>query len=423
MSARRIWAVSLTICSAAVAALSGSSRALADQSGSFVEPVTVLRTFSDQAGRSYYGWAVSELADVDDDGVSEVITGAPLINTRAGVVDVWSGGTGDLLFSASGAPGDWLSYALADAGDVDGDGKHDVIVGAPNNGAGTALVLSGQDGHVINALHGEAAGDRFGSAVASAGDVNEDGRADLLIGAPRNDAAGVDAGRSYVLSGADFTPIHVLDGDRAGDFFGTGTDWTLDVDGDGVPDQVVGARHAGPTRAGEVSVFSGISGARIWVADAEPTGLDLGYFFVAGVGDVNGDGSPDIYGADFNDSAGSGRAYVFDGADGHVLWEVAGGPGDGLGPGREAGDVDGDGLPDLIIGSYLASYGAPKAGRATIFRGLNGSVLRRMTSTKGSENFGFDAVSLGDVNGDGIPDEVVSAATRNTVYVIAGERP
>ena len=91
-----------------------------------------------------------------------------------------------------------------------------------------------------------------------------------------------------------------------------------------------------------------------------------------------------------------------------------------MGPGREAGDVDGDGVQDVIIGQYTSSIGARSAGKATIFSGRTGNVIRTMTSTTRGENFGFDAVGIGDVNGDGTGDYVVSSASGESVYVIAG---
>ena len=89
---------------------------------------------------------------------------------------------------------------------------------------------------------------------------------------------------------------------------------------------------------------------------------------------------------------------------------------------RGPGDVDADGTPDVIAGSFGSSDGADQAGKAQIFSGADGSVLRTITSTTPLETFGFDAVGLGDTNGDGIPDALVSAATGDHVYVIAGNR-
>jgi hypothetical protein len=93
-----------------------------------------------------------------------------------------------------------------------------------------------------------------------------------------------------------------------------------------------------------------------------------------------------------------------------------------MGPGRGAGDVDGDRRPDIAVGSYTSSDGAPKAGRIDIFSGRTGRTLRTITSTTANQELGFDAVGVGDVNRDGRPDLLASAANGDTVYMIAGER-
>jgi hypothetical protein len=148
------------------------------------------------------------------------------------------------------------------------------------------------------------------------------------------------------------------------------------------------------------------------------------------VGDVSGDKTPDFYVGDYADTTGgsvdgnpAGRAGVYSGRDGHELHAWVGDSADaGLGPGRSAGDVNGDGRPDLIVGSYTSSAGAFQAGKVQIFSGATGGLLRTITSTVENEQLGFDAVGLGDTNRDGLPDELVSAANGNHVYIVAGTR-
>ena len=119
--------------------------------------------------------------------------------------------------------------------------------------------------------------------------------------------------------------MRVLATGAIGDRFGAATDWTADVNGDHVPDQIVGAPDAGGGQAGAAYVFSGRNGRLLRTIAAGPSGGDLGWFFVAGVGDVNGDRVPDIYAGDFDDVAGglnssgnaAGRAAVYFSVDGH----------------------------------------------------------------------------------------------------------
>ncbi len=406
----------LTILSAQVAQ--------AVPAGSWVEPTTVLSTVSLQAGRVYFGWAVAELRDVTGDGVTDFIASAPLLDSKRGSAFVYSGADGAQLFRFDGRPKDEAGWGIGDAGDVNGDGLHDVIVGAPSvSGPGRADVYSGANGRLLRSFAGSADGDRFGYAVAGIGDVNGDGRADVAVGAPGNDVGGSNAGRVTIFSGRRGTVLATTIG-AAGSRLGVGLDGIGDVNGDGVPDVGAGARDGGPGQRGEVSALSGADGSTMWVHDAAPSGVDFGTFFVGGLPDVTGDGTPDVYAADYSDAslgADTGRAYVLSGADGSSVFEIAGSSaGQGLGPGREAGDVNRDGTMDLIVGSYLSPDGAPNAGKVDIVSGTTGRIIRTITSSTGGSEVGFDAVTLGDVNGDGVPDELVSAANRNDVYVIAG---
>lgn len=389
----------------------------------------------DQSGERY-GWAVSELADIDGDGVQEAIIGAPFHAVDGqlnGHTDVRSGRTGDVLFRFDGAAGDHHGYAIADAGDVDEDGVHDIIVGAPAGSTacagtetlpGRAYVYSGATGEQLLALTGEAIGDHFGSAVASAGDVTGDGHADLLVGAQCNDASGQDSGRAYIYSGADGSLVRTLDAEDAGDDFGSGAAPAGDVNGDGITDQVIGAKDAGPREDGVAYVYSGADGSLVHTLEGDPTTVDLGWFFVATVGDVDGDGVPDIYAGDFdagsNDSL-RGRAFVFSGATGEKVYVMTGKhKGDGMGPGRGAGDINGDGVPDIAVGSYTNNDDASFGGRIDVFSGADRSRLRTYTSSTDFQTLGFDVVGIGDVNGDGVPDLLASGAFLDDVFVLSG---
>ena len=317
---------------------------------------------------------------------------------------------------------------MADALDVDGDRVHDIVVGAPGNGPGYANVYSGRTGRLLLHLTGREPGETFGAAVASAGDVNRDGRADLLIGAPGGLQGTDRTGEAYIFSGRTGALVRVLATGAAGDRFGAATDWTADINGDHIPDQIVGAPDAASGQAGAAYVFSGRNGRLLRTLAAGPSGVDLGWFFVAGIGDVNGDRVPDIYAGDFDDVAGgldangapAGRAAVYSGANGHELWSFTGAAGDGAGPGREAGDVNHDGVTDIAVGLYTSSAGATFAGGVVLLSGRDGHTLRTITSTTAGEDFGFDAVGIGDVNKDGEPDLLGSAASGAAVYVIAG---
>lgn len=401
-----------------VAALAPGAAATADDG--FVERVKVLYTLSGETPGANFGWAVSELEDVDRDGRADLVVGEPF--SPAGTTYVFWGKRGTLLHRLDGAPGDQQGYAIADAGDVDGDRVADIVSGAPGVGPGHVHLYSGRTGELLHTFSGFAEGEFFGSAVASAGDVDSDKRADILVGAELSDARGADAGRAYVFSGRTYELLLTLDAGDAGDNLGSATDWTEDVNRDRVPDLIVGARSA--DGGGKAYVFSGKNGALLLRIHAPASGSSLGWFFVAGVGDVNRDRRPDIYAADFGDRSlgpATGRAAVYSGKDGHELLSWTGNAaGEGLGPGREAGDVNRDGHVDLAIGSWISNDGAPGAGQVEIYSGKDGSLLRRITSTTQGENFGFDTVGLGDPNRDRVPDLVVSAATGERVYVVAG---
>lgn len=396
--------------------------------GEFVEPeVTVLHTFEGDAGLGLFGWAVSELRDIDSDGAMEVISGAPFNSVggdKAGRVYVYSGASGASLFSFTGEPSAQLGYAIADAGDVDDDGISDILAGAPGGpGPGKAFVFSGVDGEVLMELSGESPGDSFGAAVSGAGDLDGDGVADVIVGAPGDSTMFANAGRLYAFSGESMTPLWIREGDEAGASLGSAAAALGDVNRDGDDDVLAGASGQG----GAIHVLSGTDGADVYpplFADPGGNGA-LGTFFAAGLPDIDDDGIPEVYGGDYADKSngpGSGKAYVWSGESGDRLFTFTGAAaGDGLGCGRGGGDANLDGKADVSVGAYSSSSaGTRQGGVVTVYSGADGSVLRTISGTTPGEGLGFDVVTLGDVDGDRRDDLIVSAANDNRVYVIAG---
>jgi hypothetical protein len=221
---------------------------------------------------------------------------------------------------------------------------------------------------------------------------------------------------AYVFSGRTFRLLYKIPPPDPHHLFGFGTGMTEDVDRDHRPDLIVGG-------GGTAYVFSGRDGHMLYALPPSTAPRQFGTFFLAGVGDLNHDHVPDVYGADYaagDNGANSGFAGVYSGRDGTLLRSWTGAAGDGLGPGRGAGDVNFDGVNDISVGSYLNSDGAPSAGKIEIFSGRSGRRLRTITSTTAQENLGFDAVGIGDVNRDHKPDLLASAAEGDTLYVVAG---
>ena len=149
-----------------------------------------------------------------------------------------------------------------------------------------------------------------------------------------------------------------------------------------------------------------------FVIDADDTGAALGAMFLSTVGDIDHDGVPDIYASDFSNAAKgppTGRIYVHSGADGRRLLTLTGetaGEGFGVGP-ANAGDVDGDGHDDLIIGAWQYGGAAISGGRAYLYSGKDGHLMKTSRVVFPGDTFGFDAVGIGDVDGDGttrLPD-------------------
>jgi hypothetical protein len=393
--------------------------------------VVVLATLTAESAGDGYGWVGEVVGDINGDGAAEYIVGAPFSNAGgrlSGRAYLHDGATGTVIHTVTGSLFNQIGFSVTGPGDMNGDGIPDYAAGgpatpgAPGPQPGRVIVLSGADHSVLLDLSPSADRTYFGYDMNAAGDVNGDGHADLVVGAPLDNTAGQAAGSLYVFSGADGSTIWRVDGVGPLQLLGAGVSGIDDIDGDGRPEIAAGALASGKNQGGEAAIYSGNDGSFLRIMKPkQKTALQFGNAFVHDAGDTNNDGVRDIYIGDFGDSTvgpGAGVGYIFDGATGerrHLLAEAAG---DGLGIGRGAGDVDGDGHDDLIMAAYLQSSAAFQGGKSYLVSGRNLKVLRTMTGTIAGNQLGFDVATLGDVNGDGLSDFLITGF--DVAHVVAG---
>ena len=440
-----------------------------------------------ETGNDFIGSTVSFAGDLNNDGLADVIVGGSggesgpgdaayvVFGSAVGApvdLDNVAAGTGGFKINAEGGF-DYMT-AVSGAGDMNGDGIDDVIVGAyqqgsngaayvifGTGGAGATVNLSALDGTTGFKIIGEAGGDQAGYSVSAAGDVNGDGFDDVIVGARLFDVTGTNnEGAAYVVFGTDqgfAASINLSDvalgsggfrinGEATNSRTGTSVSAAGDVNGDGFDDLIVGANQYGAAYV----VFGSASFANeIELSDvSNGTGgfRMLGYAnayagnSVSNGGDVNGDGIADlIVGASRDDDGGAnfeaGAAYVVFGTD----QGFAAGNLDSLGTGgfkivgetagdfagnsiSSAGDVNGDGLDDILVGAYFNDAGGLYAGSAYVVFGTAGTADInldnvalgtggfRITGEAGSDYAGRSVSAAGDVDGDGFDDILIGAS-------------
>ncbi|MBD2683250.1 MULTISPECIES: FG-GAP repeat protein [Nostoc] len=455
------------------------------------------------AADDFSGSSVSSAGDVNDDGFDDLIIGAPNADPNGSssgqsyvVFGSSTGFTTSLnLSSLNGANGfvingiavyDNLGYFVSGAGDVNGDGIDDLIIGAPfaspngensgqsyvvfgkSTGFSSSLNLSSLNGTNGFAINGIAAGDLSGLSVSSAGDVNGDGLDDLIIGARDADPNGHWSGQSYVVFGkskgfsstlnlSSLNGINgfAINGIAAYDISGSSVSSAGDINGDGFDDLIIGAPNADPNgdASGQSYVVFGkskgfsstlnlstLNGANGFIINGI-NAYDQSSASVSSAGDINGDGFDDlIIGAPTAGPNGSysGQSYVvfgkstgfsstlnlstLNGANGFAIINGISGY-KGLGNSvSSAGDVNGDGFDDLIIGSFTADLNGEDSGQSFLVFGgstgfsaslnlstLNGVNGIAINGIAGNDLSGCSVSSAGDVNGDGFDDLIIGA--------------
>ncbi len=372
--------------------------------------------FDGQAAGDFFGYQVVSAGDVDADGADDILVSAPDSSSnywKAGSVYVYSGLTGSLLYQWNGTSSfEQLGQAIAPAGDLNQDGYADILIGNPHFLTQSAFVYSGADGSTLLTIPGSPAS-AFGLAVALAGDVDGDGRPDYIISAPNEGVGGV----AYLISGATGTTLFSWAGSNLFDNYGQHVSGAGDVNGDGFPDILIGsplADYAGVSDKGTVEIFSGFDGSLLyqWVGLTPNEQLGIS---VHGQSDINGDGFDDIlFGSLYADSPSypaTGSATVCSGADGSILFEFF-----GTLPYEFAGksvsfvaDMNQDGVDDILVGAPSAHSPSGIGGRVDLYSGANGTLLHQWFGEVDGSSFGESIAQGGDANADGLSDVLIGA--------------
>lgn len=373
----------------------------------------------------HFGHAVDGAGDVNQDGVPDLVTsgGGPNPVPNTSVVRVFSSLDGSVLHSFLGTWTDSFasrSGQISGAGDVNGDGYHDILIGAPGFSGrdGRAWVKSGLDGTDLHVVAGQQ-DDSVGVAVSEVGDLDADGSDDFLVTSPGDDTLFPDAGAAHVYSGASGAILRSVHG-SSGERMGSAACAAGDMNNDGFVDFAV-SRYAGSSAvSGRVVVHSGFDGSRIHLLETGLNGDSLGYDLSGGA-DVNADGFDDLIvnAPNLRLIDQLGAALVYSGRDARLLYTYFGDRGGTvlLTMGwmvTMAGDLNGDGHGDFASSARVDLLSGPSDEHVRVYSGRTGTELFRIHGNVPDDRMGYSLARLGDVDQDGRDELVASSLYEDT---------
>ena len=348
------------------------------------------------------GYSVSGAGDVNADGIPDFIVGAKETKAagvfRSGSAYVFSGIDGSQIYRWDGYDVDqWVGWSVSGAGDLNLDGHSDLLVCSRTE---DVYAYSGQDGSILFQWS-------QGQQASEAGDVNNDGYPDVLIarGSTAFVYSGSDGSELYNFSGLSSWPQGAVD--SAGD-----------INQDGYADVIIGGD-------GTATVYSGYDGS---ILHTFASGEDDYGKVVSKAGDLNQDGYPDLLVSAYSESVGTniwynGIVYAYSGLDGSTLYTWNGSStNDQMGYSlASAGDVDGDGVNDVLIGCLNAAYQAYSGGRVIAYSGADGTLIENWDGVNSFARIGVSVSSVGDINLDGRDDVIFGGyLDQNNSYYNAG---
>ncbi len=371
------------------------------------------------------GYSIDEIEDFDGDDVSDLLIGSPGYSDPAdcvlwrGKVAVIAGGTWQVVFEGFGSgSNDDFGYRARGLGDVNADGLSDIGAASDEN---YLRIYLGPSGTLLR----KHTGPGNWPSIDRVGDVDRDGADDYIIGWMQDSTTGTYAGKAIVYSGLTGTPIHTVygvegweDENSFGDHLGRSVAGPGDVTGDGIPDFAVGApgefHYGWGLDRGFVRIYSGADASIVHHIPGE-TPISMFGYGVRGGGDINGDGVPDLLaGAPYDETTGFGQGSVaaYSGRTGVMLWKVYAKDSDVfLGDDKRfaiVGDIDLDGIDDW---GYADPTFGPY-GRLTVFAGAAGDAERICASTANSTGSSARLSTRGPIS---IGDESLDLAVTDGV--------